>query len=291
MTNVLKLVILVLIASQAEASITIHSCEQLWQMIPTLQEKNHPVIDSFGVIVPGIALKELTFTNGDPFIPGSDLESNCYLDRALDERSKKAIKAGAVAAARQRTSSPEEVLDFINRAINDEFRKGHSDDDGDLYTLRVEIDTLFKIHNPSIWDPGRFQLFANTQGIYSQRTIVDYVLISYIRHLGGWDGKFSRILSYLINKDREFRPPTTFKITECEDPLEYRWGIDGALVEDSYKGLSSNNVVHFGLCRKKQTVWSYHYTLGWWELKGQALKDFCRRAPMKLGLFDEVCGQ
>lgn len=296
MTKILKLVILVFVSSQAQIALAIGSCEQLWQMLPTLQERDRPIVDISSDFVAGISMKELTYTNEDLFRPGSELESNCYLDRVLDARTKDAIRSGAlavshlIAAAHRRSVPPEAILQALTDEINAEFRKGRAEDDGNLFTLQAEIASIYKIQGISTGDPGRFQLFANTRGLYNQISIGDFVVLSYIRHLGIWNPEFDQVMDYLVAQNREFRPPVNFKVVGCDDPLEYRWGDKGRLLEESHNGLSSSSTVQYGLCRKKQAVWSYHYTLGWWELKDQALIEFCKYW-WNDDLFLEACKQ
>jgi len=241
-----------------------------------LHERHYSMLTQTMEVVEDFDLKQLVFSDGSPFVPGNDIESNCALDRELGAVEKSAIAAAAKKLMQLQMKDSKAGLDFFVDETAAQLGNAKKTDGVPLYlSLTVAIERLHKIQGIGFGDPGRYTLFANTQGFYSEYSILNYSLVAYSKHLGIHVPQYDSYLEYFRKKDRGYKPPQSFNVVGCDEPLTYRWPLVSSIDDNDFH-ISPDETVHYGVCTSTAAPWVYHYSFGWKKLAMERLPQFCK---------------
>lgn len=260
------------------------SCAALWDRLGPLEQADEPVwvdpnVPSEGVWE-DIRMYSLRYPDGAPFIPRDIEESNCFLDRILDVGTQQAIVASAREVAMHRRAGKSEQLDLFLESL-----LTHTDDRA--LTILGNLWTLYGLRPGPDPDAGPFMKYAYGQGLYNGHSIKLYILVAYAHFKGVKTLSPRAFLKFLRAEDASYAPPRTNKASGCPEGIDYRWPHVGSSYDMEEK-IPETDVVHYGLCRSTQTVWSYHYRFGWHRLSEPDQQRFCKYSSYK-PFFSAVC--
>lgn len=221
-------------------------------------------------------VKKLECGDGSSFVPKNLLESNCLLDRLLDESTKAAIRQGA-AVVSKKSSKPDKgiVIGSLFREIGSRME----DDSGSEHYYRWifvqgRIEELYELTHLGQGDIGSFSQYEYDQGLYQMKSIESVILISYINHLGVTGFQLEKYVSHFREKDAAYRPPQNLRAAGCPEEIDYVWP---TLADDfeTAPDYVSDHPVHLGACSSTRTVWGFRYKRGWRQVANRYMRSVC----------------
>jgi hypothetical protein len=255
------------------------SCADLWRK-QQWREVDQPIWVSPSLpdqgVVPKLKMRALVDANDNRFVPGNLEESNCFLDRVLDDKTRAAIKGAGSALARvDRPDMDDDVdllLDDAARRVDAAAGIKESSPAGTLTSILVNLQSLYGIRPGPVSDPGPFLRYVYSQRLYNSYTVTWYVLLAYVEHLGVRPVHMETYLRQLRARDAEYAPPNNLRVEGCV--IDYKWPhIERPL--PSQADLPAEAALHFGVCRATRTVWFYQAAQGWRPLGEELMDEFC----------------
>jgi hypothetical protein len=260
-------------------------CADLWARHPDLSEENLPVYATYEVpsdgVVEGASMRRLRRPDGTAFIPASIDESNCFLDRVLDERTRRGLRVGAEEMMKSGRSVP--MADRIQLLLQHACVRGEAtqiDEALHCSTLSSVLTNLDRLYGISAADGanGPFVQYSSRLGIYSGSNILWYALLSYAQHLGVRRLPIQDFLKSFRAADRHLAPPTTLKASGCAGGIDYKWPTITSVL-DGDEVFPNDERTHVGVCRATGEPWRYHHSVGWRPLTTAQKAELCAAWP------------
>lgn len=227
-------------------------------------------------VVPKLKMSALLDANGNRFVPANIQESNCFLDRILDQTTRTAIKGAGSALARAGSPDMDEDVDLLlneaARRVDAAIGVEKSSPAGTLTSILVNLQSLYGISRGPETDAGPFLRYAYSQRLYDGRTVTWYVLLAYVEHLGVRPFHMEMYLRQLRARDAKYAPPESLRVEGCV--IDYKWPHMGRPLP-SQTDLPDEAFLHFGVCPATGAVWFYQAARGWRPLDDKLKTEFC----------------
>jgi hypothetical protein len=242
--------------------------------------------------IPGFKVKSLRYPDGRRFIPQDLRQSNCYLDRVLPENVRNALYDGAVSAVSLQRGKAEARLESLFDKTNDRLeslfaQEGmHPGTGMPLLLSYLQTDYELKgFHSP---EAGSLEMQAFATGIYTENSVLSWLWISYLQHLGVPGFRSEPLVQPLQQRDRAIAPPADFSAPGCEGGIAYRWPTLTRPI-DTFADSEPDSDVHWGVCKATNKVWVYHWRRGWRPADSQETAEFCGETLERPVFFDKIC--
>jgi hypothetical protein len=222
--------------------------------------------------------------------PDSIQDSNCFLQAILRPEVIESIKRGAesyLALSRsERTSGrPDQanvyqLYDSLSAAVNSAL-PGFSKGSEDIFLLLgVLIERLYLFTGDRPGPVSRLEESGRRVGIYRRSALIDWVVFEYAAFVAKSKVLGAEARETLKASNRYVAPPDTYSAKECKKRISYNWPTISQPYEP-YSGLPQDvnahgAYVHVGICADDQSLWVYHYRVGWKRVSKSDIPQTCR---------------
>jgi hypothetical protein len=115
---------------------------------------------------------------------------------------------------------------------------------------------------------------ARDLGIYFPGYVSRWLLVSYLEHLvPRFDA--APFIGVLQSRDADVAPPRTLSVEDCPQQLVYRWPTTSQPYRSFAEAWADHDVVHWGVCQPRNTLWVYYFRDGWREAQPNELALVC----------------
>jgi hypothetical protein len=218
--------------------------------------------------------------------PGSIQDSNCFLQGVLRPEVTEAIKRGAesylaIPRAERTSGRPYQLDESLSDALKSA-RPGFSDGSEDVYGLLlvfIERTYLFIGNVPG--PVSRLQERGRREGIYYQVATDRWIAFEYASFLTGSETLGAEARKTIKASNRHIAPPETYSAKGCKKKILYNWPTTSQSFEpyaDLPEDVTAYGVwVHVGTCSDDQSLWVYHYRVGWKKVPSSDIPATCKQ--------------
>lgn len=210
--------------------------------------------------------------------------SNCFLDAVLRPEVSDAIRRGAESyLAMPRSERRSIESNKFHEALEAEFRASWdpSESEDVLGLVEVFIERAYPLEVYDANPTSGLVKRAHRLGIYSRIIKNRWVLIEYAAYLTDSSTVRSSATRWLKELDRKRAPPESYSAKGCKKKILYDWATTSrprwtyaALPAEAFK--YGPTVVHVGICPDDQSLWFYHYLVGWRKVPDGDIVAMCR---------------
>lgn len=258
------------------------SCERILavhgrlETTPLVRQTNPQQPDTSTLFPEGIFFN-VTTSRGDPFIPASMQESDCYLDLAIGKHVVSAMVTGAntaIARMDARTSTLDKV-DVMLRGVDEALARLSVAPASRLSSTDIAmfIEDTYRLQPPRMETPSPMQAAIYRERIYELAPGVSYVLTHFLVHRGA-KLDIDSVRRAFQNDDRYVAPPKTYTSSSCKSGIDYQWPTMSGAPSNSDDDAPSA-YVHWGVCKDTNEMFAYMAGKSWRKATPEERDDVC----------------